>query len=415
MHISGIRAGFSGFIDVKRIERESRRLLFIGVLFAVFFHAGLCIFFSTRHPTQRPLVREQPRWAFRADIIEVPRLPREPFRITEHRFAPKSLRRGGFSPVLPSPGAGSKPSLPLETNPPEFSAYAEHDFTRAPAPGSDALTLDGGVPREPDTRIPLRRDASTDPGMFRADIIYNPAEKLAVQGFVHIPLIRSGGFLQTERYIHSLRGLVEGINRHTNIQAVLDSPYEGIRWDTNRSRGFPVIKEAPNERGIRIEALLSCRPPLVYLLADRPFRLNESERECLRRYMDSGGVLVIENAKPGDESLRRELRNALSNILISAFEPIPPDHPFFHCFYDFDGTPEGAGPEFGAVPHRVLPYLEGIWLRGRLIAVYSDRGYGLCWKDGAKFGEQMKMGINLVVYALVQQKERQGHRTIAVK
>jgi hypothetical protein len=106
-------------------------------------------------------------------------------------------------------------------------------------------------------------------------------------------------------------------------------------------------------------------------------------------------------------------RVLFNNIVVPAFEPVPPDHPIFHCFFEFDATPEGAGPELGAVPHQVLPYLEGIWLRGRLIAVYSDRGYGLCWGAEGNYPEQMKIGVNLVVYALVQQRERPGHRALA--
>jgi hypothetical protein len=260
--------------------------------------------------------------------------------------------------------------------------------------------------------------------MFRSDIIYRPSDKLATQGYVHIPLIRSGGFTQTETYIKSLRGLAEGINRHTNVHAILDKPYEEIQWSRSISGvqiHVPFIKEAPVERGIPLRSLLTYRPPLVYILADREISLSPEEEGVLFRYLDSGGIMLVESARPGDPVLREHLRGLVQKLwsderrrVIPAIDPISPDHPLYHAFYDFaGGPPAGAGQELGAVPHRVQPYLEAVSKDGRLIAIFSDKGYGLSWADEEYASDSMKMGINLVVYALVQRGEKPGHRTLA--
>ena len=48
-------------------------------------------------------------------------------------------------------------------------------------------------------------------------------------------------------------------------------------------------------------------------------------------------------------------------------------------------------------------YLEGIWIDDRLVAIYSDKGYARKWEDTSNNEPQLKMGVNMVVYALTQQ------------
>ena len=48
-------------------------------------------------------------------------------------------------------------------------------------------------------------------------------------------------------------------------------------------------------------------------------------------------------------------------------------------------------------------FLEGIWLDNRLVAVYSGKGYALKWKDFTNNEPQLKMGVNMVVFALIQE------------
>lgn len=50
-------------------------------------------------------------------------------------------------------------------------------------------------------------------------------------------------------------------------------------------------------------------------------------------------------------------------------------------------------------------FLEGIWLNGRLAAVYCDKGYAQKWSEiGQKTNNdpQLRIGVNFVVYALTQ-------------
>ena len=48
-------------------------------------------------------------------------------------------------------------------------------------------------------------------------------------------------------------------------------------------------------------------------------------------------------------------------------------------------------------------FLEGVFVDGRLVAVYSDMGYGSIWQDEFENEPQLRMGVNLVVFALTQE------------
>ncbi len=397
----------SGIIDLRRYDRENRRRLMTGFVVAAWALGTLAVLCP-------PLFRETPRpkeESYRTiimDIVELPALPPAgPFVSRPSIHPPRPLRRPGFFPARPRGAPGwTAPGIPdIDAPRPDRDAGREAEEIARGFDGS--LDVDAGVPRGPDGRIPLRRDTGPDPGPFRAEIVWNPEDRTATQGYVHIPLIRFAEpeTPQTEKYIRSLRGLTAAINRHTNITAVLDAPLAPIKFYDGPN--FMQIKEAPSEHGISLDSLFEFRPPLVYLLFDRKPFLNEAERGSLLRYVRGGGFLVVENARPGNEGLRNELRGFLSGVLGSApMEPIPRGHPLYHCFFDFADTPEGAGQELGAIDFRVQPHLEGVWIRDTLVAVFSDRGYGLCWASEKKYEEQAKMGVNLVLYGLVRQRER---------
>ncbi len=98
------------------------------------------------------------------------------------------------------------------------------------------------------------------------------------------------------------------------------------------------------------------------------------------------------------------------------FLPIPNDHPVYHCFFDFDeGPPNGAelnlsrvvGASGGNKRSRTIPkqvhYLEGITIDDRLVAIYSDKGYAIKWAADTNNEPQLKMGVNMVVFALTQE------------
>ena len=58
--------------------------------------------------------------------------------------------------------------------------------------------------------------------------------------------------------------------------------------------------------------------------------------------------------------------------------------------------------QYFSLPKRVL-YLEGIWIDDRLVTIYSGKGYAKKWADTWNNEPQLRMGVNMVVYALTQE------------
>ena len=75
---------------------------------------------------------------------------------------------------------------------------------------------------------------------------------------------------------------------------------------------------------------------------------------------------------------------------------IPDSHPIYSCFYDFNGPPPGLDTAPGSYD------LEGVFLNGSLVAVYSDHGYVHSWAQASGNEPQLRLGINAVVYALTR-------------
>jgi hypothetical protein len=90
------------------------------------------------------------------------------------------------------------------------------------------------------------------------------------------------------------------------------------------------------------------------------------------------------------------------------FLPIPNDHPLYHCFFDFDKAPRGSELDETIDEGKLRAgwepvfYLEGIWIKNRLVAIYSDKGYSISWERDYDNDAQLKMGVNMIVFALTQ-------------
>jgi hypothetical protein len=157
--------------------------------------------------------------------------------------------------------------------------------------------------------------------------------------------------------------------------------------------------------------------PLLYFTGDRAFPpLSENEVAGLKRFVEFGGFVLIDDAAPEqsgfDGSIRRELARAFGN---GALVRLPETHTVFRSFYLLD-RPVGRvqGPE----------YLEAVMNAGRAAVVYSRHDLGGAW-DRDNLGNYlhpvepggenqremaMRLGVNLVLYALcLDYKDDQVH------
>jgi hypothetical protein len=140
--------------------------------------------------------------------------------------------------------------------------------------------------------------------------------------------------------------------------------------------------------------------PILFMTGHGNVHFADAEVARLRRYLERGGFLHVDDNYGLDESWRRECARLFPDSPLVA---LPADHEIYHIYYDFPtGLPKihehHGGPARGyAVFHQ-----------GRMVIFYSyntDLGDG--WEDADvhddppdKREAALKMGVNIVLYAL---------------
>lgn len=141
--------------------------------------------------------------------------------------------------------------------------------------------------------------------------------------------------------------------------------------------------------------------PMLYATGHGDFRPQRAGLERLRRYLDAGGFLWVDDNYGIDRSFR-----ALAAQLYpdSPLVPLGGEHPIYSSFYALPGLPKIH--EHDGAPAQGF----GIFREGRLAVFYtwsSDIGDGL--EDSQVHGDPaavreaaLKMAINVCVFAMTQ-------------
>jgi len=144
----------------------------------------------------------------------------------------------------------------------------------------------------------------------------------------------------------------------------------------------------------------------LYLTGLDDFRLEPAAVTALKRFLDSGGTLLVNNGlglRTFDAAARRELK-----ALVPAGElvPIPPNHPMFaavtkvtECRY----TPAAQARK----PGLTQPYLEGISLHGDIKVIYSPFDLEAGWQPvdyplavAYEPNSALPLGVDIILYAM---------------
>ncbi|MGA2175912.1 MAG: DUF4159 domain-containing protein [Verrucomicrobiota bacterium] len=144
----------------------------------------------------------------------------------------------------------------------------------------------------------------------------------------------------------------------------------------------------------------------LYMSGLDDFHWDATAVAALRRFLDAGGTLLINNGlglQTFDAAVRRELKKLLPQANLA---PLPLGHPVFNSVFKLTGaayTPAAAA----ARPGLTEPYLEGISLHGDVKVIYSPIDLETGWQglnpplarayqtEGA-----LKLGVNIIMYAM---------------
>lgn len=142
--------------------------------------------------------------------------------------------------------------------------------------------------------------------------------------------------------------------------------------------------------------------PYVYMTGHGNVVFSDSDAENLRKYLEAGGFLHIDDNYGLDQFVRLEMKKVFPEL---EFVELPFNHPIYHQKFKFTtGLPKIH--EHDGKPAQGF----GLFFKGRLIAFYSyesDLGNG--WEDQnihndpeTKRQQALKMGANIVTYCFTQ-------------
>ncbi|MGB4708552.1 MAG: DUF4159 domain-containing protein [Fuerstiella sp.] len=283
----------------------------------------------------------------------------------------------------------------------------------------------------------------------RTSIIYSPEDLACVwqKWMKHDPPNRSEGLVQ--RIIRANRigtnVLAYATGREPPVK-LNESGKKGERPESKINRGLTEIAQlrhsggwdtAPKALGNLLQALnstagLNVAPqrrtipitldelkkfPIAYMHGRYRFQLSLQERDALRDYLSRGFVLFADSCC-GSTKFDRSFRDLMEQIYPeNPLKPIPIDH---ELYSDTIGhkiekvrlrkmVPGDKSASMQTKTESVAPMLEGIEIDGRFAVIYSRYDISCALEnqaslacDGYEEPDAMKLAVNIVLYAMLQ-------------
>ena len=160
------------------------------------------------------------------------------------------------------------------------------------------------------------------------------------------------------------------------------------------------FKMSAREKVVRLADDDLWQVPFIHMTGHGNVKWSDRDLMTLRRYLEQGGFLHIDDNYGMDESVRKEIGRLFPD---RPLVEVPLTHPIYHLVYDF---PKGIPKihEHDGKPAQGF----GILLDGRLVLYYTyqtDLGDG--WEDPEvhkdppeKHEAAIRMGVNLFAYAV---------------
>lgn len=147
--------------------------------------------------------------------------------------------------------------------------------------------------------------------------------------------------------------------------------------------------------------------PFLYMTGLDNFSFSQNELSALGRYVNSGGVLVIDNGLglgTFDAAVRRELRKLLPEARL---ELIPANHDLYAGIFDTSRVQYSPALVKSKPELNNQPYLLGITIDGQLRVIYSPYDLEAGWLDvpcpqirGYESVSAQRLGMNLIIYMM---------------
>ena len=163
-----------------------------------------------------------------------------------------------------------------------------------------------------------------------------------------------------------------------------------------------LIDVAPEPEVVELTSDKLFAHPFLFMSGHGTVVFSDEEARRLRRYLENGGFLYVDDDYGIDEYIRREMKKVFPE---KDFVEVPFDHEIFHTQYDFPGGLPKTH-EHDAKP----PQGFGIFHDGRLVVFYSyESNISDGWESPDvhntpphKREDALRMGTNILAYALMR-------------
>lgn len=147
--------------------------------------------------------------------------------------------------------------------------------------------------------------------------------------------------------------------------------------------------------------------PFLYLTGLDDFSFSDEAVKALRRYLNFGGVLLINNGM-GLSTFDRAVRRELMRILPEArLEPVAGNHHLYNSLLSIDKVKYSPVVEKNKPELRNEPYILGVTIDGDLRVLYSPYDIEAGWLDayyplirGYEPIYSQKLGLNIITYVM---------------
>jgi hypothetical protein len=148
--------------------------------------------------------------------------------------------------------------------------------------------------------------------------------------------------------------------------------------------------------------------PFLWLTGHLPVRFTDAERKNLKRYVERGGFLVIDDHNHDIDGIFHKTAKEEVERTFGPMKVIPKNHPIYNCFFTFsDGPPATSHELNGWGDNLVHKELFAVMNGDRIGLLYSNKDYSSEWNFHPDTKREStvdvtRFGVNMIIYALTR-------------
>jgi Domain of unknown function (DUF4159) len=150
--------------------------------------------------------------------------------------------------------------------------------------------------------------------------------------------------------------------------------------------------------------------PFIWLTGHLPVRFTDAERANIKQYVERGGFMVIDDHNHDITGIFHKTATEEITRMFGKMTRVPKTSSLYTCFFKFPESqrPPNTSQELnGWGDDLIHPYLDAVYVDGRIGLLYSSKDYSSEWNFHASTKKFMqvdptKFGVNMIVYALTR-------------